>query len=714
MNDVRLLHLKHPLLDNTFLLTEFIGEESMNEDFHYICRGFLAPEAVNVLEELVSQRVRVSIDDTHGGIRWFHGIVNDVWSEWRPNSDNLLVELTLGSWFGAWQLCQNNTVFQGQSVIDIFKILCQRHGDTDYRFALSRAIYPKLDYITQQQESDFAFINRLFEQAGIRYYFDYDTTHARHRLILSDDTHNWPAAYTMPLLSATKTAYSQGVPSHNSAANDSKISAHRLSDSQTSQQLQPSHLQARRYDSLYPNRILAGEVATQQHHGLAGTKQLLHQCHPGDFQSSDDAARVMKAQAQALTWQANLETYCSNAYHLSAGKYYVSADEPRIIQRIIHVYHHAWDNSHIQVSDAHQPIEGNVTPPTSSSQGYRNHHDALISHIPYVPVRKTPKPKLAGWQPAQIYQPPGNHQAAYTTLHGHVQVSFAWDNREKSQRGSCWLRVKKPLSGYRWGHQWLPRQGHGVAVIHEGGEGERPLLLGSLYRGDHSTPYGKQEAYRSGWQSRTHTSDASEGKGHAICFNDNEITPSFDWYSQNQFNLTVGHDANHHITANQTTHVNQHHHTTLHQGCSNLQAKHKITYQVGNSQLIIDDSGVHFHADNIELLAPGCGTLMPLARQGDVHTCPKHNGQGRAHTGGPILAGSHSTYADKQPVARLGDPTHCDVEGPSAIAQGTPNITADGKPMAKLSHAISHGGALISGSEVVKLGDPKILSPISV
>ncbi|MEB0001179.1 phage late control D family protein, partial [Cryobacterium sp. RTS3] len=71
-------------------------------------------------------------------------------------------------------------IFQDQSVIKIIDLLF-----ADYAFPVDKRLietYPKRDYQTQYNESDFTFFSRLCEEWGINYFFEHDN--GVHRLVL--------------------------------------------------------------------------------------------------------------------------------------------------------------------------------------------------------------------------------------------------------------------------------------------------------------------------------------------------------------------------------------------------------------------------------------------------------------------------------------------------------------------------------------------------
>ena len=73
-------------------------------------------------------------------------------------------------------------VYQNKSVPTVVKAVLREHG-IQFSERLSET-YPKWDYLTQYRESDFAFVSRIMERAGIYYYFTH--TQNGHEMVLSD------------------------------------------------------------------------------------------------------------------------------------------------------------------------------------------------------------------------------------------------------------------------------------------------------------------------------------------------------------------------------------------------------------------------------------------------------------------------------------------------------------------------------------------------
>ena len=62
----------------------------------------------------------------------------------------------------------------------------------------------------------------------------------------------------------------------------------------------------------------------------------------------------------------------------------------------------------------------------------------------------------------------------------------------------------QPWAGAGWGHQFIPRVGMEVVVTFEGGDPDKPLVLGSVYNGTHPSPFPlPANKTRSGWKTQS-------------------------------------------------------------------------------------------------------------------------------------------------------------------------------------------------------------------
>lgn len=88
---------------------------------------------------------------------------------------------------------------------------------------------------------------------------------------------------------------------------------------------------------------------------------------------------------------------------------------------------------------------------------------------------------------------------------GRIKVQFHWDrDGHHDENSSCWIRSMQPWAGAGWGHQFIPRIGTEVVVVFEGGDPDKPMVIGSLYNGTHPPSFKlPEDKTRSGIRTRS-------------------------------------------------------------------------------------------------------------------------------------------------------------------------------------------------------------------
>jgi uncharacterized protein involved in type VI secretion and phage assembly len=118
---------------------------------------------------------------------------------------------------------------------------------------------------------------------------------------------------------------------------------------------------------------------------------------------------------------------------------------------------------------------------------YANTFECAPAEMTYVP----PRPKRTSVQvslTATVVGPAG--QEIHVDERGQIKVQFHWDRQGTyDEKSSCWIRTMQPWAGAAWGHQFIPRVGMEVVVVFEGGDPDKPMVLGSLYNGTHPPPF---------------------------------------------------------------------------------------------------------------------------------------------------------------------------------------------------------------------------------
>ncbi|OTP92005.1 hypothetical protein B6D05_13145, partial [Gilliamella apicola] len=131
---------------------------------------------LNPLNSLLSQ----------GGSRTLYGVITQ-FSQLSVSNDEARYQVVLSSQLAKLSLSHNCAIFQNQSVISVVEEVLRGHGYTgiDYRLALKEQ-YPEREFITQWQESDLEFIQRLLADVGVYFRFE---THGEHNcdvMVISD------------------------------------------------------------------------------------------------------------------------------------------------------------------------------------------------------------------------------------------------------------------------------------------------------------------------------------------------------------------------------------------------------------------------------------------------------------------------------------------------------------------------------------------------
>ena len=140
-----------------------------------------------------------------------------------------------------------------------------------------------------------------------------------------------------------------------------------------------------------------------------------------------------------------------------------------------------------------------------------------------------------------------------------------------------------------------------------------------------------------------------------------------------------------------------------HDGNIIIKAKTHLSLNVNNSEIILYPDRIEINGNDIELISKD-GKVGQLAVVGNQHTCPKNNPDDSQHKGGPILTGSTDTLIHGQGVARVGDQAKCESSSVDVITEGNSGITVNGRPVAIVGSATSHGGQVSSGSGLVEAG----------
>ena len=218
---------------------------------------------------------------------------------------------------------------------------------------------------------------------------------------------------------------------------------------------------------------------------------------------------------------------------------------------------------------------------------YHNSFDAVPENVlspPYGNVHSFP---VAESQPATVIS---NDDPAGL---GRIQVAFAW--QEASGKNTPWIRMTNPHSGGGKGFYFIPEVGEEVLIAFEGGNAEKPFVLGAMYNGGASSGYANSENSIKAIHTRS---------GHIIKFTEDESIIITD-KSGNEIQLdTVGSNIN--ITAPNDINISAGGNMTLSAGKNiSLGATENITETAGNSIIQTASKDYLLTASDITEMASG-------------------------------------------------------------------------------------------------------------
>ncbi len=423
-----------------------------------------------------------------------------------------------------WLLTQrkNHRMFQLQSELDIALLLLGEWGiEPVQRIS---GTYKKRKYRVQYGETDFTFLSRMLEDAGIAFYFE--TEGAETKLVL----HDAPQSNTRR---APPIAFRD---------NPTQAEMEHVTEVRVGRKVRPGKYTLRDHDYRRPPQYKLLATAA----GASGVEEKLERYHytPGAFlfesdkgdatPNADDkgkyrtdeneAKQLAQKRLDAKRAMARSVTFDTNAVDLAPGVVMSFLDHPK--------------------SDL-----GAGKPFLILSSCLSGRHDgrwqgtceAVSADQAYRPAMDTPKPKVVGVESATVVGPAG--EEIHTDEFGRVRCHFHWDRESQmDEASSCWIHVSQPWGGTGFGGTNLPRIGQEVIVDFLGGDPDRPIVVGRVFTNLQKTPYKLPDnKTQSGWQSRS--SPAGSGDNYnELMFEDKKGQELLRMQAEKDLNKLVKND----------------------------------------------------------------------------------------------------------------------------------------------------------------------------
>ncbi|WP_326467855.1 type VI secretion system tip protein VgrG [Enterobacter wuhouensis] len=432
----------------------FYGREALSEPFKWDIE-FTTLQA-NILPEQVLMKYATFRMRSGKNV---HGIVTRL--EWLSTSaDQSHYRLTLSSRLALLAHTRQCAVFQNQSVPEVVEQVLRRHGleGPDFEFRLERN-YPPREIITQWQETDLQFIQRILSEVGIYWRTEMDNTRELDVYIFADSQLNYRFDVRLPYR-------------------------------------EPSGLFDGAAESVWDvrtwHRIATGTVTTRDYNYRTASTPM-----DATVSVRSDAVTTGEHYRYAAPYRdAGDDT--SPEPETESGAFYARLHHERELNKSarIHLFSNA---SHLAPGQVLEP-QGDVI--TALKEGvlltlvtFRGARDSRL-HVsvwgqPYTerycfrPV-DIPRPEIHGTLPARIESREKNDIYAHLDEQGRYRVKPDFD-REGTEPGYgyLWLRMAKPYAGETLGWHTPLTDGTEVAIAFSNGDIDLPYIAYALHDSEH-------------------------------------------------------------------------------------------------------------------------------------------------------------------------------------------------------------------------------------
>ena len=428
----------------------------------------------------------------------------------------------------------NTRMFQNKTAPEILCAVLQEGLSSFNRTVQARLArtYPICEYRTQYRESDLAFCERLMEEEGIVYRLEFDETEPETMVLTDDVVHYDEVHCSQEGLPSSVIPYSEV---------ENQVGGHEYIGSfQVLSQLRSTSVVVRHFDWTHPSMVFTADSSSFEPSpkddapsgGRIGPDRevYLHDDQPAVFYEYDGVAYAendidaqVRLRREAQTCDARVAEARTTVTGMTAGRTFELLGHPV----------NDLDGRYLVLAVSHT-FEGR-------GGDYGNQLHCIPADCPYRPRRATVKPRASSIQTAIVVGPAG--EEIHTDEHGRVKVQFHWDREGRNdENSSCWIRVMQPWGGSGWGFVFIPRIGMEVMVAFTNSDPDQPVVVGSLYNGEHPPPYSLPAEKT---KSTIKTCSSPGGGGfNELRFEDKAGLEEVFVHAQKDFNEVVEHDHN--------------------------------------------------------------------------------------------------------------------------------------------------------------------------
>ncbi len=457
----RMLEISTKAGANAFVVQRFSGHEELGRLYEYELE-LLSERGDITAEQLLGTNATVALElPDSKGTRSFNGYVTRFTVQgmvrtpaYKSNTGFLyLVTLSPGLWF--MTRSSDSKIYPDITIGDV--IMQKLQADTLMTSKNSASDTEMRNYITQYRETDFNFVSRLAEHAGIYYYFTH--TNGAHEMQLLNKAGDHKPTPNLAELRMIGVGTEAGT----------------LESLRLVSEVQPGAFSTGDYNYAKPNTQLAAVNSNPASHDNAGFEIY---DHPIDASTAEFTTTYAKIRSEELACRHAVVRGAGTERSIQVGfKVTVKGHSVDAMNKEYMVISHSF-------TAANGLAQSGGTAPGST---YRCEFEAIPAGTQFRSARIVPRPVIAGTQTALVISDFRNDSDTDTGGNvGRVKVRFYWD---RYAADSCWARVSSPWAGKGYGFQNMPRVGEEVLVQFLEGDPDRPVVIGRVHNAENMPPF---------------------------------------------------------------------------------------------------------------------------------------------------------------------------------------------------------------------------------
>ncbi|NOQ76614.1 MAG: type VI secretion system tip protein VgrG [Methylococcaceae bacterium] len=459
-NSNRSVSITTPLGDEELIFQSFTGTEEMGRLFEFEVELIREQNKGTVtVKDLLGKDMTLALDMPDTTTRYFNGAITQ-FKHTGFDDGVYRYRAVLRPWLWFLTRTANCRIFQEKDIPDIVKEILGEHSYIDVEYK-TEGTYDTLDYCVQYRETDFEFISRLMEHAGIFYYFKHESD--KHIMVITDNGSSYQSVTdytTIPYF-----------PPGNTAARERD----HISEWLNGHQVQSGAFEINDFDFESPSSDLTAKSTKSQSHTY---DSLEIYDYPGKYTEASSGTTRTDILIEEAHSQYSLASGQGNAMGIQTGMEFTLSD----------FYFDEENTKHVVISASYVIQGDSIASSGGNGSLFEVNFIALNSEQQFRPQRITPKPVISGSQTAIVVGKEG--EEIWTDKYGRVKVQFHWDRvGENDENSSCWVRVSYPTAGKNWGWVSLPRMDQEVIVSFLEGDPDRPMITGRVYNAEQMPPY---------------------------------------------------------------------------------------------------------------------------------------------------------------------------------------------------------------------------------